>query len=121
MIASMDLDTLELLLAELVTMWPGSMDRGERDEWFASFRSVDAQQAGEAILNLRHDPGFAGRRPQPSDFLCAHALLDQPDEDKDPVDEHEASAAAFARMLTDLGRESSGINPIVRASEVGAD
>jgi hypothetical protein len=102
MTATMDRDTAELLLAEIEDLWPGLMADDERRAWLEALRpnhcsSLDAEQSAEVILGLKHDVGFATRRPRLSDFLEAYSECSAV-EDDDSVTDPASGLAAVAEL-----------------------
>jgi hypothetical protein len=79
----MDTDTLELLLAELLTIWRGPMSGVERAVWRRTLRpdagqSLDPQIAAEALLSLKHSIQFETNRPTVASFIAAYDRASKP-------------------------------------------
>jgi len=74
----MDLETLELLLATLTSMWRFPIEESELAAWRQALRpdtgrSLDPETAAGALLALKHQPGYEGKRPSVAVFLEAYS------------------------------------------------
>ena len=73
----MDTDTLELLLAEINTMWSRPLSDYESEAWRRTIRShmgagLDPELVATTLNALRHRPQFEFDRPNLTDFILAY-------------------------------------------------
>jgi len=105
---TVDNEMLELILAELTTMWRQPIAGGELAVWRRTLRpdagaSLDPEIAMSALLALKHEPQFESSRPGIAAFLTAYDSADKATDSDLP-----ASTETVRTTLADCRRLLAG-------------
>ena len=105
----MDADYLELLLAEIATLWRSPLAETELAAWRRTLRPAGRQDldpgvAARVLLDLKHSERFRQNRPTVNQFLAAYRqAVEQRAQDDMPASTVTA-AAALAQARSALAR-----------------
>jgi hypothetical protein len=101
--ATMDADWVEILTAEVVSMWRSPIGRDKLAAWRRTFKpdaglALDPHRAVNALLALKHSSPYRTRRPSIKAFLRAYGTADTAEPLSEPDDVPVSPKAGVVRV-----------------------